>query len=309
MIRWGYTACERIRWRCMPCKKTTVWQRPDTAERNHAQGRSGWLSRMQPMVEIAKRMGVHRTSVSRRFKSAPITVRSVPLRPLSKRLVILCDGIKIGYNLVVLIAYEVISGQPLRWAFVPRERFDTWQWFLLPIAQRHDVYAVVSDGQKGLKKALLGLFPHAWHQRCMAHVMRLALAWLTKNPQSSAGKELRMLVLSMTRCITQHDARVWRRSFANWQEAHDTFLCEKSANPKTGRGWYTHKKLRAVRSLIANALSNLFRYTERKRIPRTTNDLEGGINSPLRERLGRHRGITLIQKVILVSEYLYRRRI
>jgi transposase-like protein len=232
----------------------------------------------------------------------------MPLRQLPDTLVLVLDGTRIAFDLVVLIAYEYISHQPLAWAFVEREKFESWGQFLMVIEQKHAVRAFVSDGQKGLKKAIALLFPQALHQRCIAHVVRLSLAWLTKRPQSEAGRELRSLVSTLHRVKTNGDALQWEEDILNWDERHATFLSDKSINPATGRKWYTHRKLRAVRSLVLNALPDLFRYTNDARIPNTTNNVEGGINSPLKELLSRHRGITKKQKMLLVSQYLYNRR-
>jgi transposase-like protein len=227
---------------------------------------------------------------------------------LPNTLVLILDGTRIAPDTVVLIAYEDTSNQPLAWAFVEREKFETWGDFLMPIEQEYSVHAFVSDGQKGLKKAIRFLFHDALHQRCVAHIVRLSLSWLTKHPQSEAAQELRSLVGALSRVITEDDARWWEADLNNWDKQHADFISHKSINQITGRKRFTHRKLRAVRSLVLNALPDLFRYTKDVRIPSTTNRVEGGINSPLKELLHRHRGITKEQKMVLVSQYLYHRR-
>jgi len=56
---------------------------------------------------------------------------------------------------------------------------------------------VVGDGQKGLLKAVREVFPRAKVQRCVVHVHRQAMAWLTRNPKTDAGRELRQLVSAL----------------------------------------------------------------------------------------------------------------
>jgi hypothetical protein len=251
---------------------------------------------------------VHRTTLSRRFGRLTPKAKDVPLKPLSASLVIVLDGTKIAPDTILLVAYEHTSLQPLMWAFVRQEMFETWGEFLLPIEQEYVVHAIVSDGQKGLKKAIRLLFPSALHQRCVAHVVRLSLSWLTKHPQSEAARELRTLVCVLPSVVSEEDAQRWETELRAWDTRHAPFLIQKSVNPVTGRKQYTHRKLRAVRSLILNALPDLFRYTTDARIPSTTNDVEGGVNSPLKELLHRHRGITKEEKAVLVSQYLNNRR-
>jgi hypothetical protein len=290
------------------CETSACRKRSDTTERNIVRGLLAWLTGVTSLSERAKKNGIHRTTFSRRFGRVSAGAQEMPLGQLPDTLVLVLDGTRIAFDLVVLIAYEYTSHQPLAWAFVEREKFETWGQFLMAIERKHAVHAFVSDGQKGLKKAIALLFPQALHQRCIAHVVRLSLAWLTKRPQSEAGRELRALVCSLHRVKTNEEALQWETDILNWDERYAVFLSDKSINPATGRKWYTHRKLRAVRSLVLNALPDLFCYTKDARIPNTTNNVEGGINSPLKELLGRHRGITRKQKMLLVSQYLYNRR-
>lgn len=267
-----------------------------------------WLTDFISLSRQAKKRGVHRTTLSKRFGRANVKAKTIPLRSLPESLTIVLDGTKIAPNTILLVAYEYLSKQPLAWAFVEREKFESWGDFLMPIEQTYPVHAFVSDGQKGLKKAIKFLFPDALHQRCIAHVIRLSLSWLTKHPQSEAARELRSLVCVLSSVVTGDDAQQWGADLLAWDKQHAKFLAQKSINLVTGRKPYTHRKLRAVRSLILNALPDLFRYTKDARIPSTTNDVEGGINSPLKELLHRHRGITKEEKMVLVSQYLYSRR-
>lgn len=308
MIRWGRTVRGTQRWRCPTCGISACRKRSDTAERNTERGALNWLTDFVSLTKRAKKQGVHRTTLSRRFGRTLVEAKRVPLRPLPDSLVIVLDGTKIAFKTIVLVAYEYLSKQPLAWAFVEQEKFETWGQFLLPIDQTHVVHAFVSDGQKGLKKAIHFLFPDALHQRCVAHVIRLSLSWLTKNPQSIAGQELRSLVCVLSSVTTEEDAKTWVSNLLAWNKQHAEFIAHKSINPATGRKRHTHRKLRAVRSLILNALPDLFWYTKDDRIPSTTNDVEGGINSPLKELLHRHRGITKEEKMVLVSQYLNSRR-
>ncbi|OGF75743.1 hypothetical protein A3C77_02360 [Candidatus Giovannonibacteria bacterium RIFCSPHIGHO2_02_FULL_45_13] len=260
------------------------------------------------LASLAKQIGAHRTTLSRKFRSLDIPTSPIPLRPLTHPPVIVLDGTTISKTTVLIIAYDTISNQPLAWSFVSHEKFDVWHALLMRIAVRHQPHAIVSDGQKGLLKAVKTIFPHIPHQRCFAHVIRLSLAWLTRNPQTGAGQELRILIRVLAQVKTPAHANAWCESFTLWNACYEEFLKEKSINPATGRKWYTHRKPRAVRSLVLHALPNLFWFTIDNHIPNTTNAVEGGINAVLAELLHRHRGITEQQKKALVTRFLYARR-
>ena len=266
-----------------------------------------WLLRTEPLQKIAHERGAHRTTLAHRF-AAPISAPRMPLRPLPRLLVLVLDGTAIDRETVLLVAHEARSNQPLVWTYAPRETAAAWAQVIARASAGRIVLAAVSDGQKGLGKSLRELMPKMLHQRCLAHVIRQAFAWLTRRPQTLAGIALRALVSHLGSVWTPREAADWTRAFLRWDDEHRDFLKERSVNPFTGRRWYTHRKVRAVRSLIRNALTDLFHYAKDSRIPRTTNLVEGGINAPLAELLHRHRGLSRTHKQFLVNAFLYGRR-
>lgn len=308
MIRWGRSAAGTQRWQCIDCHKGQCWKRIDVTRRNRSALRNRWLLGMASLTSIARHLHVHRTTLSQRLKTSVTQTVPVPLRSLTYPPVLVLDGTTISKQTVLVVAYDAISDQPLAWSFVSHERFDIWHPLLVRISSRYQPQALVSDGQKGLLKASKSVFPHVSHQRCLAHIIRLSLAWLTRNPQTLAGQELRILVRNLALAKTPFNAKQWRDSFVAWNARYESFLKEKSLNPVTSRKWYTHRKLRAVRSLILHALPNLFLFIVNPNVPNTTNAVEGGINAPLAELLHRHRGITEQQKKALVTRFLYARR-
>lgn len=57
---------------------------------------------------------------------------------------------------------------------------------------------------------------------------------------------------------------------------------------------------------IRNALPHLFTFIDYPHVPRTTNHVEGGVNSRLKELVHRHRGLPQDRKQMLVAEHLGR---
>lgn len=208
-------------------------------------------------------------------------------------------------KLAVLVVEEYKTGNIVFFYFFNRENYDSWHFVLNKIRQEYGIPpCIVSDGQKGLRKAIRELFPNTKHQRCLAHIIRLSLAWLTKNPKTKAGIELRMIMRLLGKVKTLEIERAWTKSFIEWDKKYQQFLKEKSKSPETGRDWYTHRRLRGVRSLIIYALPNMFNFIKDPSIPSTSNLLEGGINSSMRELLQRHRGLDEEKQKVLISEFL-----
>jgi len=308
MICWGRTSKGKTRWRCKNCKLTEVRKRKDTINRNIYRLFKRWVLEMVPIKNISKVKKISKRTLIRKFElcwkvKVPILFPALKTDP-----VLIIDGTAISKDCIVLIVYDAVSKQPLNWSFTGRESYFSWHSLLSEIKKKTDVKAIVSDGQKGLKKAVNELFPHSCHQRCMTHVIRLSLAWLTKNPRTEAGVNLRKIVRLLSKVKTEENAIVWKKLFQYWNLKYQPFLKEKSVNFFGGNDWYTHRKLRAVNSLISGAVNNLFFYLDDATIPNTTNFVEGGINSPLSELIRRHRGLSAEKKKALVSLFLTARQ-
>ena len=133
---------------------------------------------------------------------------------------------------------------------------------------------------------------------------------MTQNPESSASIELKILALKTSKIKTKEDLRVWLTDYKYWWQTHKEFIKEKTypinSFTPTGRPkWnYTHQKLHASHSHLKNAIHYLFRYLQHPEIPNTTNFVEGGINSPMQEKLRFHRGLKLPKRRILIAHFL-----
>lgn len=166
------------------------------------------------------------------------------------------------------------------------------------------IESVTTDGHKSILKAIKKSIPDAIVQRCLVHIQRMCLLWLTRFPRHLAGIELRQLVLQIMAIKTENDRLYWHRQFSAWHERHQVYLQEKTFNPFTGRYWYTHKLLRHSYLTIKRALPNMFHYLTNPKIPATTNGIEGFF-SHLKNHLDLHRGLTLKHRVNFIKWHVY----
>ena len=306
MKRWGRTAAGSQRYRCLLCGITGVRQRPDNQRRYRQALFLAWCTSKQTLTEFAAMRGVTRQTLTAWFQpfwKHPPSV-APPSHPPN---ILVLDGTSIeSRRLMVLIAQDPDTSQPVGWAFAAREQYASWCWFLASLAQSGVAPKyVVCDGQKGLLIALRAVWPQVRIQRCIIHIHRQARLWLTLHPKTTAGQELRMIVGTILTVRTRRQKRLWLRMFHAWLKRHDSFMKERSFSPEyPKRWWYTHRKLRATRSLIRNSIPNLFTYVSHPEVPRTSNHVEGGVNSRLKELLRSHRGISLEKRVALASWYL-----
>jgi hypothetical protein len=166
------------------------------------------------------------------------------------------------------------------------------------------IESITTDGHKSALKAISKALPEVLVQRCLVHIQRMCLLWLTRFPRHKAGMELRELVLMLLKIKTTNDQQYWVRQFNAWYHVYHAYLNEKTFNLNTGRYWYTHKLLRRSYFTIKRALPNMFHYLSNSKIPSTTNGIEGFF-SHLKNHLNIHRGLTSKHRINFIKWYIY----
>ena len=151
--------------------------------------------------------------------------------------------------------------------------------------------SITTDGHKSTLKAIKKSVPDVIVQRCLVHIQRMCLLWLTLYPKHEAGQQLRSLVLMLLKIKTENDKLFWIRELNNWYAKHQHYINEKTFREDSKRYWYTHKLLRRSYFTIKRGLPNMFHYLQNTNIPNTTNGIEGYFGH-LKNHLDLHRGLT-----------------
>ncbi len=303
MQRWGKTLAGSQRWFCSFCRKTAIRKNYPTTCRHRKRLFVEWLCGTESLTAFAHRHGTSRRTLQRRFElfwtqcptpEVPLSLKGQPL---------ILDAVSIAPRQMMALIGRTPK-HVVWWMFAEGESYETWHSFCSKVPLPG---AIVCDGQRGLFATVKDHWPAVPFQRCLIHVLRQALAKLTLHPKTLAGQDLRKLVKQLPAIRTRRQKRRWIRLWKRWGTKYHRFLTERSygeiQNKKRG-WWYTHRKLRAVRTLIKNSVSYLFTFIGHPEIPRTSNHVEGGINSRIKELIRRHRGLSLAQKQSLVSWFL-----
>jgi len=303
--KWGKTAAGTQRWRCTNCINTEIRQRPDLSRALLLERFVAWLLGKQSQTEL-------RASVTDRTWRSQISWcwDIVPKSYLTGEIysIILIDGIRVG-SLVCLVARTPEA--VIAWQWVGWESSNTWTILL---EQLPPPTVVVCDGQKGVLLAIGRCWPKARIQRCIFHVWQNVRVKLTLHPQTVAGQELLQLTRDLWKVTTIEHSLAWQQRLQVWKKQYGDFIRERTyfANPTSGRRrwWYTHRGLRSAYRQLDKLLqeNQLFTYLDttltEELIPRTTNYVEGGINSQLRTKLKLHRGMNEEHQRRLVEWYL-----
>lgn len=121
-------------------------------------------------------------------------------------------------------------------------------------------------------------------------------------PKLEASKELKKIVSR----LTQTTEKNFTQKLDDWYENYKGFLEEKSVSSTTGKLHYTHPRIRAAYRSMRTNLPYLFTYKNHKKlnIQNTTNALEGGVFSHMKNMISLHRGLSKSMKLNLVDYYL-----
>lgn len=143
--------------------------------------------------------------------------------------------------------------------------------------------SITIDGKRGFLHALQAMFPHTPIQMCHFHQKAIIRRYITTNPKSQCGQDLKALMHR----FGKEDSQIWIDAFFALYDKHKVFLKERNEQEE-----FIHRRLRsAFRSLKTN-LPYLFLCNEipLANIPNTTNHLEGAF-AYLKEKIKIHRGL------------------
>lgn len=166
------------------------------------------------------------------------------------------------------------------------------------------INSITCDGHKATLKAIKKVMPEVIIQRCLVHIQRMCLLWLTANPSYDAGRQLREIALLIHQIKTYNDRQFFIQQLLSWEQRFKDFLKQKSYQTQTGRYWYTHRLIRRSFFTIKRALPNMFHYLDNPLIPKTTNGIESYFGH-LKNHLDLHRGLTKNNRINFIKWYIY----
>ena len=300
MVKDGVDSSGNQRWLCTNCGITRVFSRKDITNRM-------WINHYFDFLLCIKTLNELKCSRSnfdfntRKFKKVLIN----PPIVLQTYNQIHLDGIKISNELYYLIASD--GKHVISWFKCKSECAKTWIEFLRKIPQPN---YVVCDGQKGLMFALDLCWSQTKRQRCQFHILLNCRQKLTMNPQTEMGKELKYLVSLLNQTNTPNKVNAWGEYLFLLGDKYKDYLSQKTYQDN-GNWEYTHRRDRSCYYQLTRLFNSgdLFRYVyELKfKVARTSNSVEGGINSRIKDLIRRHRGADDLTKCKIVELYLLTR--
>ena len=108
------------------------------------------------------------------------------------------------------------------------------------------IESVTCDGLSNIIKAVRKSSPETIIQRCVVHIQREVLNWLTHKPKSQAGVKLRQIARHLHLIKNRNDWGYWVVGLIKWYE--------------------THKSVRHAFIYIKRVLPDIFHYLDNSKI-------------------------------------------
>lgn len=297
-MRNGKTTSGKQRWLCKACRTSRTNRINNDAKQLKVF--LDWLFSKQRQLDMPSQGRTFRNHTSRFWSIWPLP----PVVDEIHR-VVHVDGIHIARNVVVLIACS--EKYVLGWYLARSENSRSWAALLSRIAPPH---MVVTDGGSGFEKARRLVWPETEVQRCTFHAFCQVRRYTTTRPNLEAGVELYALAKRLLDVKEESEAYMWVVEYLQWCERWDGFLKERTV--VDGRSRLTHERLVKAKRSVDRLVSKgtLFTFlddllTIGGPLPAMNNQIEGGVNAPLRQMLREHRGMSTIRRVKAVFWWCY----
>lgn len=303
VIRWGFQQGKQ-RFKCKNCGLLFTRNKPEQSKRNRLVWFREWIVGKQTFEQISEESGYSTRSLKRYFYDYLLESPNWKISR-SEKLNLLIDGTYFA-NKVCLVLYR---GDNVKATVFYRLTDGEWLDEIVEDLQNLldigiCIESVTCDGLRNIIKAVKRVSPDIIIQRCLAHIQRETLIWLSVNPQSLAGLELRNIIRKMHLIKDKTYCSFWIFEFKQWYEIHKDFVNHKTIKEDTNRYWFTHKSVRKAFIHIKRALPYMFCYLENHRIPKTTNGLESFFGH-LKQNISIHRGLSKEHYKNYIKWYLF----
>lgn len=248
----------------------------------------------QTYKQLAEKYKCSVRTIQRKLDLHEIKIKVITPR----KIVLLMDTTYWGRGFGLMLFKDSYTKENLLWYFVKSETNKLYLKGVNELKSKgFEIIAIVCDGRKGLINA----FGETPVQLCQFHQVATIRRYITKNPKMPASIDLKAHV-----ALLKHtDKESFEGGLQLWFKKWESFLNERTINPKTGKSHFTHKRLRsAYRSLNTN-MDWLFTWYDNYTldIPNTTNAIDGHF-SDLKNKLRNHNGLSQHRKIKFINEFL-----
>jgi hypothetical protein len=161
-----------------------------------------------------------------------------------------------------------------------------------------DPVAVTVDGNVPVMRAIRDVWPRAAIQRCLYHILRQGTSWLRRFPKDPAAIELRRIFLGVAAIADRRAKAAFLRRFRAWERRYGGYVKSLDGRNKV---WGDMKQ---ARSLMLNAIPDMFHYLDDPGIAPTSN-MQEGLFSTAKVLFRNHRGVSKKNRASYFAWYFH----
>lgn len=248
---------------------------------------------------IEKQIGLSNKTLRAIIHTIPLLVADTPTH---FHLMLVMDCVYFGRGWCYLVVRDWYTRRNIYVKHLPKG-YETIQDYLDAVehieSQENTIDGTVVDGRRGV---LLALRERGYIvQMCQFHMKQIMKRYLTKNPQTQAGIDLKHITDELP-TMTQQEIQ---QGLCEWYVTYESFIKEKTYQ-LDGKHWnYTHRRVRSAYYSLLSNLPHLFTYQAQKGMPNTTNSADGYF-SHLKDKVRVHRGLKKGRKHHLITYLIVR---
>lgn len=287
----------------MFCKGTFI---PSQARSKYFKQFKVWVTTRTPLFVLADFLSVSTKTLQRSFLTF-LSSPPQPQKPETKQKIWLkVDGTYFtdwGYVIVYKAGKDILF-----WQYAEREYSFVYEAGFRWLEEAgYTILGITSDWHGSIVRTVHWMFPNIPHQRCLVHTQRFCESFLTQNPKTEAGKQLRELILYLNIITNPYERQIWLNWFKLWEKRFLGFIKERTYGTKENgmkTWWYTHGNVRRVYKSLTSTQDHLFLYLDHEGLDKDTNGLESEFNH-LKAKITAHTGMRKHRRENFISWYLY----
>jgi len=294
----GKTKQGKQRYQCLECKKTYLWkQRKNIYDRRYSWFKD-WILEGFTIKQLSRINKVSPSTVSRVIDYW-LNIEPPRLQSLGEIKHIILDGTYINHRTGLYVVMNGDNHKIVYGDYGVSETGKHLKVFYNNLQQKGlNPLSATVDGSLQQLKYLKDTWESLVIQRCLVHIQRQGLNWLRKLPKRTEAIKLREILLQVMYIKTKEESDNFINGFHLWENRYGLGLSRS-----TNRGKVFSDLLR-TRSMLRNALPNMFSYLDYPEISKTTNALEGYFGR-LKQKYRIHRGLSPHKRKSYFRWYLY----
>ena len=297
--KFGRTKSGRQRFYCLNCLRTYIWRSPWNKLSNERKWFKSWIKEGYSIRQISVQSGYGEEKI-KRIKSYWLKEEPPVAYTGYKRVkYLIFDGTYFNKRNCLLVFMNNVDGKIVGCKYLDKEDYEN----VLDLAcdlrlNGVNPRVITLDGHQGVIKAVKEVWPAAEIQRCLYHIQRQGLMWLRRKPKTQIGRDLRIMLKSLCQITIFEEMVLFSDYYVRILMYGHEEMERKRSNALGVRD------ARKVVSLIGNAYPDMWHFLKDRKIPKTTNKLEGYFGE-LKQKYVRHKGMWARSREQYLKWYCY----